>query len=115
MSDRLEEIKNILNSPGEVFFGSVSKNGEVSQDVVDAEPYFNYLIERTEGAERQKEYFRRIMIEQMIPERDILRRQNKRYREALEQIIKDECNMGRKGMWAEKEARHALEDVDNGK
>lgn len=30
------------------------------------------------------------------------RHQNKCYREALNQIIKDECNMGRKGMWAEK-------------
>src|SRR5699024_3122948 len=77
--------------------------------------FVKHLIEQ---AERVQELEKRIKIYQKrswFEEYEKVVKQNKRYREALEQIIKDECNMGRKGMWAEKEARHALEDVDNGK
>src|SRR5699024_11963913 len=49
--ERLEDVKDILKSPGEVFFGSISEDGIVSQDVADAEPYFKWLIEQAERAE----------------------------------------------------------------
>jgi|SRR5699024_10243765 len=83
--ERLEEIKYILNSPGEVFFGSISEDGVVSQDVADAEPYFNWLIEQAQRVQELEDIIyqdeRQGMIEDLYEE-------NKRYREALELLNK---------------------------
>src|SRR5699024_2589931 len=80
--ERLEEIKYILNSPGEVFFGSISEDGVVSQDVADAEPYFKWLIEQAE---------KNMTCQEVLDlQKDALKgllEQNKRYREALNNII----------------------------
>ena len=77
--ERLEEVKDILKSPGEVFFGSISEDGVVSQDVADAEPYFKWLIEQAE---------KNITCQEVLDlQKDALKgllEQNKRYREALE-------------------------------
>ena|SRR5699024_3259284 len=77
--ERLEDVKDILKSPGEVFFGSISEDGVVSQDVADAEPYFKWLIEQAE---------KNITCQEVLElQKDALKgllEQNKRYREALE-------------------------------
>src|SRR5699024_3626858 len=79
--ERLEEVKDILKSPGEVFFGSISEDGVVSQDVADAEPYFKWLIEQAaknmtcqEVLDLQKDAFKGLL------------EQKKRYREALQML-----------------------------
>src|SRR5699024_6907811 len=79
--ERLEEIKEILKCPGEVFFGSISEDGVVSQDVADAEPYFKWLIERAEKNMTCQE----VLDLQKDALKGILE-QNKRYREVLELI-----------------------------
>ncbi len=42
---RLEEIRWTLAAPGEVFYGSVSESGHVSQRVVDAKEDMKFMLE----------------------------------------------------------------------
>lgn len=81
--EQLELIKDILDSPGEVFFGSISDDGVVSQDVTDAEPYFKWLVERVQELEKDSaEWETETYIQDVKNKR--LEQQNKRYREAYE-------------------------------
>lgn len=83
--ERLELIKDILDSPGEVFFGSISDDGVVSQDVTDAEPYFKWLVERVqelEGAIKGSAVITNIA----SARNKELEEENKRYREAIESV-----------------------------
>ncbi|MGG3278815.1 hypothetical protein [Paenibacillus solani] len=46
--DRLQEIKAIAEAPGETFYGSITKEGIVLQDVADASEDFEWLIGQVE-------------------------------------------------------------------
>lgn len=61
--DRLEEIKYILESLGEVFFGNISSEGIVSQDVADAEPYFLWMVKRIDDLEEQNKRYKKVFKE----------------------------------------------------
>ncbi|WP_419893253.1 hypothetical protein [Oceanobacillus kimchii] len=99
---RLEEIKDILNSPGEVFFGSISDEGVVSQDVVDAEPYFKWLIEEIDNQAQKAE--------ELQAKVDELEADKKR----LEDLVRYNNLPAMNSMYKEIEQyRQALEDIRN--
>ena len=50
--DRLLKIKATEQAPGKIFYGEISDNGVVSQDVTDASGDFKWLIKQAEKVER---------------------------------------------------------------
>ena len=104
--ERLEEVKDILKSPGEVFFGSISEDGVVSQDVADAEPYFKWLIEQAE---------KNITCQEVLElQKDALKgllEQNKRYREAIKSV-RSEIKYALYSNKSEDVKRHYLQNAE---
>ncbi|WP_373894436.1 hypothetical protein [Virgibacillus sp. CBA3643] len=107
MSEKLEVIKDILNSPGHVFFGSISDEGEVSQDVADAEPYFKWLVSRVEELENEIENLKSDY-KNANHFQNLFEQQNKRYKQALEEIEND-INGNAEGLDAESYLKEAKE------
>src|SRR5699024_3143524 len=106
--ERLEEIKYILNSPGEVFFGSISEDGVVSQDVADAEPYFNWLIEQAERVQELEDIIYQDARQGMIED---LYEENKRYRETIKSV-RSEIKYALYSNKSEDVKRHYLQNAE---
>jgi hypothetical protein len=72
MLDQLEVIKSILRTPGEVFYGSISEDGIVSQDIADAEPDIKWLVAEVERLRVENEYHEKRAI-RLAAENDLLK------------------------------------------
>lgn len=85
-AERFNQIKILFETPGEIYYGEISSEGAVSQDVTDASDDFKWLINRVQELENDLEAAGRALGEsanELVKVNDKYQRLHESYKELV--------------------------------